>query len=54
MTLFAATVALHVMVAVVGIGLLGAIPIAASLARRRTLAPPLEGGLLEMEVKALP
>jgi hypothetical protein len=46
MSLFTLVIAIHAIVAVAGVGLLGAIPIAAAFARRSSLDAPREGALL--------
>ncbi|WP_394829291.1 hypothetical protein [Pendulispora albinea] len=47
MTLYTAALSLHVMVAIAGTGLLGAIPIAASFARRTSMDPAPIASLIE-------
>jgi len=47
MSLYAAVISLHVIVAVVGIGLLGAVPLVAAYGGRAGLAPSATAGLLE-------
>jgi hypothetical protein len=46
MSLFTLAISIHAIAAVAGVGLLGAIPIAAAFARRGGLAGPREGALL--------
>jgi hypothetical protein len=47
MSLFTVAIAIHVILSVVGVGLVGAIPIVASSARRAGLEPSVQIGLLE-------